>query len=73
MAAAAMPRLGMGTQVAIAWTLRHREVVCIPKAGREEHVPANAAVATLRLDPRALEAPDRAFPPPTGRRRLEVI
>ena len=60
-------------QVAIAWTLRHPQVVSIPKAGREEHVRANAACATLRLDAEALEALDRAFPPPTRRRRLEVI
>lgn len=60
-------------QVAVAWTLRHPQVVSIPKAGREEHVRANAACATLRLDARALAALDRAFPPPTRRRRLEVI
>jgi diketogulonate reductase-like aldo/keto reductase len=60
-------------QVAIAWTLRHREVVSIPKAGREEHVRANAACASIQLDPQALEALDRAFPPPTRRRRLEII
>lgn len=60
-------------QVAIAWTLRHPHVVSIPKAGREEHVRANAACAALRLDARALEALDRAFPPPTRRRRLEIV
>lgn len=60
-------------QVAIAWTLRNPGVVSIPKASREEHLRANAACATLRLDPQALEALDRAFPPPTRRRPLEVI
>lgn len=60
-------------QVAIAWTLRHPHVVSIPKAGREEHVRANAACATLRLDAQALESLDRAFPPPAQRRPLEVI
>lgn len=60
-------------QVAIAWTLRRQGVVSIPKASREEHLRANAACATLGLDPRALEALDRAFPPPNRRRPLEVI
>jgi diketogulonate reductase-like aldo/keto reductase len=60
-------------QVALAWTLRRTEVVSIPKAAREEHLRANAACATLRLAPQALEALDRAFPPPTRRKRLEVI
>jgi diketogulonate reductase-like aldo/keto reductase len=60
-------------QVAIAWTLRHPQAVSIPKAGREEHVRANAECATVRLDAHTLAALDRAFPPPTRRRRLEVI
>ena len=60
-------------QVAIAWTLRNPGVVSIPKASRAEHLRANAACAAVRLDPQALEALDRAFPPPTRRRPLEVI
>lgn len=60
-------------QVAIAWTLRHPQVVSIPKACSEEHVRANAACATLRLDVPALQALDRAFPPPTRRQRLEIV
>lgn len=60
-------------QVAIAWTLRNPGVVSIPKASRPEHLRANAACAAVRLDPDALGALDRAFPPPTRRRPLEVI
>jgi diketogulonate reductase-like aldo/keto reductase len=60
-------------QVAVAWLLRRPGVCVIPKASREEHVRANAAARELVLDGEALEALDRAFPPPTRRRRLEII
>jgi len=60
-------------QLAIAWTIRHPGVCSIPKAAREQHVRDNAAGAQVRLDSEALAALDRAFPPPTRKRRLEVI
>jgi diketogulonate reductase-like aldo/keto reductase len=60
-------------QLAIAWLL-HRPGVCvIPKAAREEHVRANAAARDVKLDEAALRALDAAFPPPKGKRPLEVI
>ena len=60
-------------QVAVAWLLRRPGVCVIPKASREEHVRANAAARELALDAEALQALDRAFPPPTRKRRLEMI
>jgi diketogulonate reductase-like aldo/keto reductase len=48
--------------VAIAWTMRHPNVVSIPKAARLEHVKANAAAADLVLDADDLRALDAAFP-----------
>ncbi len=48
-------------QVALAWTLRHPNVVAIPGARREEHVRQNAAAADLELSPRELAAIEAAL------------
>ena len=60
-------------EVALAWTIRNPGVCTIPKASREEHVRAIRKAADLRLDAAAIAALDRAFPPPTRKRPLEVI
>lgn len=60
-------------QVAIAWTLRRPEMVSIPKASREAHVRENAATTAIELDAATLEALDRAFAPPRGKRPLQMI
>jgi diketogulonate reductase-like aldo/keto reductase len=60
-------------EVALAWTIRAPGVCTIPKASREEHVRAVRRAADLRLDAAAIDALDRAFPPPTRKRPLEVI
>jgi diketogulonate reductase-like aldo/keto reductase len=49
---------------ALAWTMRHKHVVAIPKSSNPEHVKANAAAADLVLDADDLKALDAAFPPP---------
>lgn len=67
-------RLGTSAaQVALAWLLRDPRVAVIPKASSAEHVRANAAARDLALDDEALEALDRAFPPPNRKRALEII
>jgi diketogulonate reductase-like aldo/keto reductase len=60
-------------QVALAWVLRQDGVVAIPKAGTPEHVRENRAALDLRLTKEDLAALDRAFPPPSGPRPLEVL
>jgi diketogulonate reductase-like aldo/keto reductase len=60
-------------QVAIAWVLRLPSIVAIAKASTPEHVRANRAALDLVLDDEALEALDRAFPPPRRKRPLEMI
>ncbi len=60
-------------QVALAWALRHPDVVAIPKAVREEHLRENFAAADLVLTAEELAAIDRAFPPPTRKRPLAMI
>jgi len=60
-------------QIALGWLLRSPDVVAIPESADIEHVRANRAAATLRLDPPMLDAIDAAFPPPAGPTPLSVI
>jgi diketogulonate reductase-like aldo/keto reductase len=58
--------------VALAWVLRQRGVVAIPKAVRPEHVRANMKALDLRLDADDLKALDAAFPPPKRATPLDM-
>jgi diketogulonate reductase-like aldo/keto reductase len=60
-------------QVALAWLLRQDGVLAIPKAGRAAHVRENRAALDVRLTKTDLADLDRAFPPPTGKRPLEML
>jgi len=60
-------------QVALAWTLRHDNVVAIPKATRKAHVLLNAKAADIVLTEEDLADIDRAFPPPRGDVPLETL
>jgi diketogulonate reductase-like aldo/keto reductase len=60
-------------QVALAWLLRQGGLIAIPKAGTPAHVRENRAALDLRLTPPDLAALDRAFPPPTRPRPLEML
>jgi diketogulonate reductase-like aldo/keto reductase len=51
-------------QVALAWTLRHDNVVAIPKAARLAHVRDNAKAADIVFTEEDLADVDHAFPPP---------
>jgi diketogulonate reductase-like aldo/keto reductase len=52
-------------QVALAWLVRQKGVIAIPKAANEAHVRDNHAALALRLTRADLAALDAAFPPPT--------
>jgi diketogulonate reductase-like aldo/keto reductase len=60
-------------QVALAWTLRHDNLVSIPKATRKAHVLANAKAADIVLTEEDLADIDRAFPPPRRDVPLETL
>ena len=60
-------------QLAIAWLLAREGVCVIPKSSREARVRELAAALDLRLDPAVVGRLDAAFPPPTGKRELEII
>lgn len=60
-------------QVALAWVLRQKNVVAIPKAASAAHVRENHKALALKLDKATLATLDTAFPPPAGPQPLEVI
>lgn len=60
-------------QVCLAWAMRDGATIAIPKATRPEHVRDNRAAHDLTLTPDDLADIDRAFPPPTRAKPLEMI
>lgn len=60
-------------QIAVAWLLRQDGLNVIPRAGTEEHVRENRAALDLELTEEDLTELDDAFPPPTGKRPLEIL
>jgi diketogulonate reductase-like aldo/keto reductase len=67
-------RLGVTpAQAVLAWVLRDRHVIAIPKSGDVAHVRENRAAADLVLDAADLAAFDRAFPPPDRAQPLQML
>jgi diketogulonate reductase-like aldo/keto reductase len=60
-------------QIALAWLLHQDGVIAIPKAVRAEHLHENRVALDLRLTPEEIAELDRAFPPPSGPRPLEML
>ncbi len=60
-------------QVALAWVLQRGGVTAIPRARSLSHVRQNAAARDIELTHQDLRDLDRAFPPPTRARPLEVL
>jgi diketogulonate reductase-like aldo/keto reductase len=59
-------------QIAIAWTMRHPNVITIPKASDPVHVRENAACGDIELSPDDLALIDSAHPPPAGKQSLDI-
>jgi len=57
-------------QIAIAWTMRHPNVITIPKASDPAHVRENAACGAIELSPDDLSLIDSVHPPPSAIRRM---
>jgi diketogulonate reductase-like aldo/keto reductase len=58
---------------ALAWVLRQKGVIAIPKASTAAHVRANMAAASLVLGEQDLAELDRAFPPPRRKQALGML
>jgi diketogulonate reductase-like aldo/keto reductase len=59
-------------QIALAWVIREDGVIAIPKAADVKHVRENRGAADIRLTKRDLEELDESFPPPDGKKPLEM-
>jgi diketogulonate reductase-like aldo/keto reductase len=60
-------------QAALAWLLRDDDIIVIPKSARRENVEENLGALDIRLTQDQLAELDRLFPPPSGRRPLEML
>lgn len=60
-------------QVALAWLMRHDDVIVIPKATALAHVDDNLAALDLLLTHDDFAALDRAFPPPKKAMPLDML
>ncbi len=60
-------------QIALAFVLAQPNMIAIPKAGTLNHVRDNREAADIVLTAADLQALDAAFPPPRGKRSLEMI
>ena len=59
-------------QIALAWLLRHEDVIVIPKSSRPEHIRDNRAALDIALTDQDLKELDHAFPPPDRKTPLET-
>jgi len=60
-------------QIAIAWTMRHNNVITIPKASDQAHVRQNAAAGDIVLTAEDLAEIDAAHPPPARKQSLDIL
>jgi diketogulonate reductase-like aldo/keto reductase len=60
-------------QIALAWVLRHPHAIAVPKASTPGHVKQNRIALDIPLSNEDFAALDREFPPPAGKRPLEMI
>lgn len=60
-------------QIALAWVLDKPGIVAIPKTSRPERVEENLKSLDIRLTHEDRAALDAAFPPPRGKKPLEMI
>jgi diketogulonate reductase-like aldo/keto reductase len=59
-------------QIAIAWTMRHPNVISIPKATDQSHVRENAVAGAIVLSDEDLAMIDAAHPPPGRKQSLDI-
>ncbi|HEX8596119.1 MAG TPA: aldo/keto reductase [Pseudomonas sp.] len=60
-------------QISLAWVLRHKDIIAIPKAVNPEHLRLNLAAVQLVLTPDDIADLDRAWPAPTRKQRLAMV
>jgi len=68
----ARERGATAAQIALAWCVRNRGVMAIPKSVNPARIDENLRAGEIRLTEAELAAIDRAFPPPRSKRPLEM-
>lgn len=71
--AVAVRRQATAAQIAIAWGLRHGNVISIPKAADLAHVRENAAAGAIELTPADLAEIDAVHRPPARKQALDLL
>jgi diketogulonate reductase-like aldo/keto reductase len=71
--AVAMNHNATAAQIALAWLIRQPGVIAIPKSATLQHIKDNRAATDIKLTAADLAALDKAFPPPTRKRALEML
>ena len=67
-------RLGMTpSQLALAWLLRHDQLIAIPRTSTRVHLEENFTALQCALDAATLAELDRMFPPPRRASPLEML
>ncbi len=67
-------RLGMTpSQLALAWLLRHDQLIAIPRTSTRVHLEENFTALQCTLDAATLAELDRMFPPPRQASPLEML
>jgi diketogulonate reductase-like aldo/keto reductase len=60
-------------QIALAFLLRRKDAIVIPKASRSEHVRENRKALDIALTASALAAIDKAYPPPRRKAPFDML
>jgi len=60
-------------QLLLAWCIRDRDVIAIPKASSEQHVAENAAAALIKLTSDDIKRLDIEFPKPDRKIPLDIV
>ena len=59
--------------IAVAWVMRHSNIIAIPKTSDVDRVHQNFQAADLALDDEDLAVLEGAFPPPSGPSSLAIL
>ncbi len=63
----------MPSQLALAWLIRHDQLIAIPKTSTRKHLEENFRALQCVLDASSLAELDRMFPPPRRATPLEML
>ena len=62
-----------GIQVLLAWTVRERDIISIPKAVQKNHIYENAETAGIFLSKEEIDDLDSEFPTPEAKVWLDIV